>query len=89
MQVIRSVFGESEPRTGKLTLTLRASTKMQAAGLDKSVLEDVFRYGYETNHNIIVRDYTNYIMGIVIKADKGTEIDGRYMVVTCWKWDCS
>lgn len=89
MQVIRSLFGESEPRTGKLTLTENASRKMQAAGLDKSTLIDVFRYGYEANHNIFVRNYTDYIVGIAIKADKGTEIEGRFLVVTCWKWDCS
>lgn len=88
MQVIRSLFGESEPRTGKLTLTKKAAEKMHKAGMSRSTLFDVFRYGYEINDNRIVRDYTKYIVGIVIKADESTEIEGRFLVLTCWKRNC-
>jgi hypothetical protein len=61
MQVIRSLFGESEPRTGKLTLTEKAREKMGKAGLDASTLFDVYRYGYAVNKRTFVRDYSNFL----------------------------
>jgi hypothetical protein len=88
MQVIRSIFGESEPRTGKLTLSEKTSKKMQATGLDIETLKDVYRYGYEIKDNIIVRDYSAYMVGIIIRPDVSTDIDGRFLVSNCWKRSC-
>jgi hypothetical protein len=61
---------------------------MQATGLDVETLVDVYRYGYEIKDNMIVRDYSAYMVGIIIKPDERTDIDGRFIVSTCWKRRC-
>ena len=89
MQGKRRASGKPKPRTGTLALSYGVSQKMEKLGLDMPTLTDVFRYGYAADHNIIVRHYKNSIVGIVIKADAGTKIDGEYQVITCWKWASS
>jgi hypothetical protein len=88
MQVIRNIFGVLEPRTGKLTFSENALEKMKEAGLDTARLKDAFRYGSEIKENTIVLDYTSGVVEIVIKPDESTNIDGRFIVISCEKWDC-
>lgn len=88
MQIIRNIFGVIEPRTGKLTFSENALEQMKAAGLDIARLQDVFRYGSKIEETKIVRDYTSGVVEIIIKPDESTDIDGRFIVISCGKWDC-
>lgn len=88
MQIIRSIFGVIEPRTGKLTFSDNALANMEEEGLDAARLRDVFRYGSEIRENTIVRDYSSGIVEIVIKPDENTDIEERFIVISCCKWDC-
>jgi hypothetical protein len=51
-------------------------------------LQDVFRYGSEIKENTIVRDYTGGVVEIVIKPDESADIEGRFIVISCCRWDC-
>jgi hypothetical protein len=88
MQIIRNIFGVLEPRTGKLTFSENALDNMKDEELDTARLQDVFRYGSEIKENTIVRNYTGSVVEIVIKPDESADIEGRFIVISCCRWDC-
>jgi hypothetical protein len=72
-------------RSGKLTLTPYANKKMRDAGLDISTVYDVFRYGDLIKENTVVRTFRDYEIGIEITPDKSATVEGRYLLLSCWK----
>jgi hypothetical protein len=61
---------------------------MRESRLDTATLQDVFRYGSEIEENTIVLDYTSGVVQIVIKPDESTDIEGRFIAISCCRWDC-
>jgi hypothetical protein len=85
MQNVTHFSDMIDHRSGKLTLTPFAERNMRSAGLDIATVYDVFRYGDVITENRIVRICRDYEIGIEITPDKKATVEGRYLVLSCWK----
>ena len=82
LNIVRQLIGKSEPRAGKFRLTFYAASKMDKHGLTLKTLEDVYRFGNQFEPGKIIRNYSSYSVGIIVKFDPK---DHRFVIITCWK----
>jgi len=78
--ILRQLFGFSNPREGKILLTHNALSRMNEYGLDEKTIMDVFRNGKEKKPGMLIQTYYHYSVGIYYKYE-----DERYVITTCWK----
>jgi hypothetical protein len=82
VDMLKQLFGVSQPRQGKLILTRNVLTRMHEHQLTIATLRDVFTYGAEDKKGRIIRHYAQYSVGIYCKLD---EASNKYVITTCWK----
>ena len=78
--ILKQLFGFSNPREGKVILTNHAFSRMYEYGLDEGTIQDVFRNGKEKKPGMIIQTYDAYAVGIYYKYK-----EDKYLITTCWK----
>ena len=93
VDMVRQVFGWSQPREGKLVFTRNAFHKMRDYQLTEQTLVDTFRHGEvvrKSDKMQVTRKYANYSVGmwyITTYTPSHHNLPGekRYLIITCWK----
>ena len=67
MGVLRQLFGLSQPRGGRITLTAHAFQKMTEYKLDPETVENAFRHGKRGRAGMIIHKYARYSIGLYYK----------------------
>jgi hypothetical protein len=80
LDILRQLFGLSQPREGKLILTRNCLSRMTEYGLDEATIKNVFRFGKEEKPGMIIQKFYEYSIGIYYRYE-----EGKYMITTCWK----
>ena len=90
MGVLRQLFGLSQPRAGRITLTAHAFQKMSEYKLDAETVENAFRHGKRGRAGMITHKYARYSIGLYYKRLQTSlknplQPEDTYLITTCWK----